>query len=56
MEWLDCSFFLLYATIVAFSQSNIGEIVFHNSVPGTSFHRMAFNEYANGENSGVTEI
>jgi hypothetical protein len=38
-----------YATIVALIQSKVGLIVFHASVTGTSFQRIACNENAIGD-------
>jgi hypothetical protein len=38
-----------YATIVELIQSNVGLTVFHASITGTSFHRMACNENEIGD-------
>jgi proline racemase len=46
---------LFYATIVAFAQSKVGDTLDHVSIIGTSFQRIACNEYANGDNNNVTE-
>jgi proline racemase len=48
-------FLLFYATIVACAQSKVGDTLAHVSVIGTSFQRIACNEYANGESNNVTE-
>lgn len=42
-----------HETIVACAQSKVGDTVFHSSVIGTSFQRMALDEYSNGDMSKV---